>query len=337
MRRDDRDVARFFRNPKGPQRGAPSDYYYDKSHLNWTLSTFCPQMKVYWSIDELFDTPMASPIPLKLNALGLSRVDRTVLAQPERWASQFTKYLNYKSNPKTRLWPLRVNVAQARYVWPISYDTPAFARSFGRILRFREDVRGLAALALFSMQKRLAAHGGQIDGDTSALGFVGVCLRAQEDYWDTDFLPYEEQAAHYLHYMVESGYPFAYLVPGASAEHVTSFTERARGFNITVVTKRDLLDKEELGYLSSLSWDQQTLVDYELLLQADLMVGMSDSSFAWNIALRRATAGGTVESKALVSRGSRSSQGSKIRWQDARSALVGEPNDYSNMEKATWP
>ncbi|KAK8138642.1 hypothetical protein PG984_002022, partial [Apiospora sp. TS-2023a] len=331
VRRDDRDIAKFFPNPKGPQRGAPPDYFYDRRHLNGTLSTFCPQMKVYWSIDELFDTPMASPIPLRLNALRLSRVDRTVLAQPGRWASQFKMYLDNKSNPKTRLWPLRVNVAQTRYVWPTSYDSPAFARSFGRILRFREDVRGLAASAFFAMQNRLASHGGQNDGDTSALGFVGVHLRAQEDFWDTDFLPYEEQAAHYLRYMVESGYPFAYLAPGASAEHVTSFTERARDFNITVLTKRDLLDTEELGYLSSLSWDQQTLVDYELLLRADLMVGMSDSSFAWNIALSRATAGGTAGSKAFTSRGS------QVRWKDARSILVGEPNNFSNMEKATWP
>lgn len=257
--------------------------------------------------------------------------DRTILAQPERWALQFTKYLDYKSNPKTRLWPLRVNVAQTRYVWPTSYDSPAFAQSFGRILRSRDDVRGLAALAFFSIQERLASHGGQTDGDTSALGFVGVHLRAQEDFWDTDFLPYEEQAAHYLRYMVESRYYFAYLAPGAFAEHVMSFTKRARDFNITVVTKRDLLDTEELDYLSSLSWDQQTLVDYELLLRADLMVGMSDSSLAWNIALRRASAGGTAGNKAF------SSRGSQVRWQDARSALVGEPNDYSNMDKETWP
>ncbi|KAK8049533.1 hypothetical protein PG994_011263 [Apiospora phragmitis] len=202
VRRDDRDIAKFLPSPRGPQRGAPPDYFYDRRHLNWTLSTFCPQIKVYWSIDELFDTPMASPISLRLNHLGLSRVDRTVLAQPEIWASQFTKYLDYKSNPKTRLWPFRVNVAQTR-----------------------EDVRELAASAFFSMQNRLdESRGGQGEGDTSALGFVGVHLHAQEDFWDADFPPYEEQAAHHLRYMVESKYPFAYLAPGATAAHVTSFT-----------------------------------------------------------------------------------------------------------------
>ncbi|KAK8056300.1 hypothetical protein PG993_001527 [Apiospora rasikravindrae] len=266
-------IAKFLPNPKGPQRGAPPDYFYVRRHLNWILSTFCPHMKVYWSIDELFDTPVASPISLRLHELRLRRVDRTVLAQPEKWASQFTGYMDYTSDPKTRLWPFRVNVAQTRYVWPTSYDSPAFVRSFERILRFQEDVRELAAPTFFSMQKMLESRGGQGESNTSTLGFVGVHLRAQENFWETNFPPYEEQAAHYLRYMVESRYPFAYLAPGATVEHVTSFTERAREFNITVVTKRDLLDSDEL---SGRSWDQQTLVDYEILLRADRMVGISD-------------------------------------------------------------
>ncbi|KAK6841917.1 hypothetical protein PG987_002777 [Apiospora arundinis] len=337
VRRDDKNIAKVVPDPKGAQRGEPPDYFYDRGHLNWALSTFCPQMKVYWSIDELFDTPVARSIPFRLDDLGLDRVDQTVIAQPENWASEFNKYLDFKSNPKTRLYPFMVNVAQTRYVWPTSYDSPAFVRSLGRILRFRKDVRELAASVFFSLRKRLdESRGGQgVEGNSdtnSTLGFVGVHLHEQEDLWDSNIPSYEEQAEHYLHYMVESRNPFAYLAPGITAEHVTSFTERSREVNITVVTKRDLLDPDEIGYLSNLSWDQQSLVDYELLLRADRMVGSSGSSFPWSIALRRGTAGGTMGSQAG------SSEDSQIRWQDARSAIMGKADDYNkNMEKTTWP
>ncbi|KAK8020952.1 hypothetical protein PG990_006090 [Apiospora arundinis] len=304
VRRDDKNIAKVVPDPKGAQRGEPPDYFYDRDHLNWALSTFCPQMKVYWSIDELFDAPVARSIPFRLDDLGLDRVDQTVIAQPENWASEFNKYLDFKSNPKTRLYPFMVNVAQTRYVWPTSYDSPAFVRSLGRILRFRRDVRELGASIFFSLRKRLdESRGGQgVEGNSdtnSTLGFVGVHLYEQEDFWD---------------------------------KHVTSFTERGREVNITVVTKRDLLDPDEIGYLSNLSWDQQSLVDYELLLRADRMVGSSGSSFPWSIALRRGTAGGTAGSQAG------SSEDSQIRWQDARSAIMGRADDYNkNMEKATWP
>ena len=333
VRRDSTDIGKIVTDPKGPQRGAAADYFYDMGHLSWALSAFCPQMKVYWSIDELFGTPMASPIPYRLDDLGLSRVDRTVIAQPESWALKFSEYLDGKSNPRTRLYPFLVNVAPTQYVWPTSYDSPAFVRNFGRILRFRKDVREVAASALFSLRKRLdESRGGRGEEDTdSTPGFVGVHLLGQEGFADTNFAPYEETAAHILRYMVQLKYSWAYLAPSATAEHVTSFTERALGANITVITKSDLLDQSKLGYLSGLTWDQQTLIDHELLVRAGRMVGVSDSSFAWDIAMRRAAAGGRVGSQAA------SSQDGQVRWQDARSTIVGQPGDYENMETATWP
>ncbi|PSS03681.1 hypothetical protein BD289DRAFT_449440 [Coniella lustricola] len=81
-----------------------------------------------------------------------------------------------------------------------------------------------------------------------------------------------------------------YLATGltASDSDVQHFRNRAALINATVLLKRDLLDASEINVLNRLTWDQRALVDYEMLLRAETVLGIVESSFAWNVALRRA-------------------------------------------------
>ncbi|KAK9418482.1 hypothetical protein SUNI508_07970 [Seiridium unicorne] len=334
VKRDDRDIAKVVPDAKAMPRGIPLDYYYDKQHLNWTLSHFCPQMKLTWSIDELYNIPMGNPVTISVSEVGMSQVNGSLMETPQTWFEKYQEFIDTKSNPKTRTWPFKVIVGRNTYVWPTSYDHPAFVKNFGRILRFRYDVRQLAASALHSMQKHwIKPHTSAKAVSAGTHGFVGIHLRTEKDVWGTDFPVYEEQAAYYLDYVIKSPYRVAYLASGATAEDITAFTARARDFNITVVTKRDLLAPEELQYLASLTWDQQALVDFELLLRANLMAGVSASSFAWNVALRRAASFGYVGGHAPVSNLSE-----HVRWQDGVSVVMGKDDDKNiDMQLGIWP
>ena len=53
-----------------------------------------------------------------------------------------------------------------------------------------------------------------------------------------------------------------------------------------------MLGSEDLRRLEKLSWDQRGLVDYEVMLRAGMIAGTAESSFAWNLAIRRNHAGG---------------------------------------------
>jgi hypothetical protein len=56
---------------------------------------------------------------------------------------------------------------------------------------------------------------------------------------------------------------------------------------IPVITKHDLLEGDDAAALAELSWDQQALVDYLVLLRSSFFMGMAESSFAWAVAVRR--------------------------------------------------
>lgn len=333
VRRYDRDISKVTPHSKGTPRGVSLDYFYDKDHLNWTLSTFCPQMRLYQSINDLWDQPMPNPISTK--EFKVDRVSDTVIKRPETWAPMFKEFFDTHSNPKTRTWPTRINVVETMYAWPTTYDPPAFVQNFGRMLRFRHDTRQLAAFALYTLEKKLKVYGSMpkqwVEGGTSN-GFVGVHLRTEKDIWGANWPPYDEQAAYYLDYIVQSQLPVVYLASGATTENITAITERARDFNVTVVTKKDLLEPEELYYLSELTWDQQALVDWEIMLRARLVAGMAESAFAWNIAIRRASAIGYVGGGSDVV-----PVAEHIRWQDRLSVIMGKKDKNSNMQLAIWP
>ncbi|EOO02074.1 putative alternative oxidase protein [Phaeoacremonium minimum UCRPA7] len=330
VRRSDTDITKLNPHPIGPPKGIPMDYFFDFNHLNQSLAAFCPQMKVYRSLNDLYDVPsVLQAETVALHELTENFVNGTIIEYPDRIRRQFYEHLEELKPAKNRIYPMRVHLAKTAFAWPTAYDDPGFTKNFGRILRIREDIRLLAASGLYNMQKRFNLNLDPRNG-IKRDSFIGVHLRTEKDVAG-EFPPYETQAAYYLNYLAQNHIPVVYLATGATEENVTAFAERAQEFGATSVLKRDILDAPELALLDTFSWDQRALIDYEIMLRAGLITGTSESVFAWNLAMRRKNAyGSSGESKPLNPELS-------IQWQDQYSTIFGDA-EKSPVYKATiWP
>ncbi|KAJ8128980.1 hypothetical protein O1611_g4648 [Lasiodiplodia mahajangana] len=172
--------------------------------------------------------------------------------------------------------------------------------------------------------KKLAApaveKGGRDDGSATNGLFLGVHLRTEEDalsQWPT----YENQSKGYLYKAEKQGFRggVAYLASGSQRE-TQRFSEDAQAhLDLNVKSKYDLVQGHQLEKLKSLSWDQQALVDFAVLLRSDYFVGVSPSSFSINVALKR-----HLRKEGLYTRPW------KVGGSDKRSWLVGWYSSYWN-------
>lgn len=137
-----------------------------------------------------------------------------------------------------------------------------------------------------------------------------------------------------------------YLATGLRAvdADVQHFRTRAAEYDATVVLKRDLFDGAELAVLDHLSWDQRALVDYEIMLRVGHMIGVVESSFAWDIALKRTALYGGKGSGSGSENGHKaftaqpeSGEGELIMWHDRLSTLYGKSDNAVSRYYGTWP
>lgn len=181
--------------------------------------------------------------------------------------------------------------------WPFMYDTPDFVAQFGRILRIREDARRLAGAVLWAMSEQY-----ELNLDYSSPRsqfpenkFMGAHLRTAEDATRVGWPGYDTQEANYMSSANKTNAKLIYLTTGAP-EDAKRFTKTAKTNGMTVISKDLLLKgkdfKEERKALEKMTWDQRALIDFEVLLRASYFVGMFESSFSWNVALRRHVAVG---------------------------------------------
>lgn len=308
------------------------DYFFDVEHLNASLSTYCPQLRVHRSLNELWEvSSLLTATNFDTGDLGVKFVNGSIIANPALVSNRIKVFVDKKSPPAKRKRPVRFNLKITNWVWPIESDGPGFARNFGRILRIRTDARQLAASALFNLQKRFDL---QIDPRRGIRNgsFVGVHLRTELDTVNNNRYPsYAEQAAYYLDYAVRSRNPIVYLATGASEANVTAFAARARNFNITTVVKKDILtEPQDKALLESFTYDQRALVDYEVMLRAGLMTGTSSSAFAWNLALRRQNAYGGVPAVETAA-------ADYVQLSDRYSAIFGKSTEGRLLEATLWP
>lgn len=332
IKRSEHDISKVTPHAKAPQRGVSLDYFFDAEHLNHSLATYCPQMKLHRSLNDLWEVPsVLTAQKLAIQEVGIRIDNLGILTEPHQVGFHLQSYVNALSPPRERKHPVRFNLAATYFVWPTVSDGEHFARHFGRILRIRHDARRLAAAVLFGMQKRFGLRLDPRDGMGASDSFVGVHLRTEKDA-GSNFPPYETQAAYYLDYVVKSGAAVAFLATGASPENVTAFTERAREFNVTTVSKLDLLtDPNDAAALDQLAYDQRALVDYEVMLRAGLMTGTAQSPFAWNLAMRRRNAyGRTADPEPAPPNLS-------VQWKDRYSTIFGESERGPAMQLTIWP
>jgi len=330
VRRSETDISKVLPNGGGPRRGVSMDYFFDRQHLNNTLSEYCPQMKLHSSINDFYDSPsMLVPVQLSIPSLSMETVNGTVLAKPQQLGKHIEDFLEEKSPGKKRKYPFRVHLFHTQFVFPTGYDAPDFAANFGRILRIRRDARELAGSAVFNIHKMFDLNLDPRNGIKNE-SFLGVHLRTESDV-EGKFADYETQAANYLAYMTANHMKVVFLATGATGDNITAFAERAKDFGATVVMKKDVLEGEDLDTFNRFSWDQRALVDYEIMLRAGLVAGTAESSFAWNLALRRKHAYGVSESSQPKG------TGGSVQWHDRYSIIFGKTTEGEAMQLTIWP
>ncbi|EME79496.1 uncharacterized protein MYCFIDRAFT_87327 [Pseudocercospora fijiensis CIRAD86] len=166
-------------------------------------------------------------------------------------------------------------------------------RNFGQMLRIKPGVRRLAAVVVQNLEAR---YGLNIEIDPRDAipndAFFGAHLRTEADAkavgWVDGAMNFENQTDSYIREAVKSGLGIMYVASG-NATDLERFRQKAAMHKppVTVTSKLELLPANEVAKLKEMSWDQQALVDYEVLLKCSRFGGIVKSSFAYNIAMTR--------------------------------------------------
>lgn len=275
------------------------DYMFDTQHYVQSLRLSCPGLKIYDNIEHVPNIH-AMHGPLALQPEDLQEHTDQGLPHPESWAADFKAWLeretmgtNFNTANPTRT--TIVALGRSYLIFPIYSDGKEFAHSFGNILQFRQDVRQLATEVIINLLRNhtlLDNYNGKdnIIADT----YLAAHLRTEKDAtegWPADhwgWSAYAKQSEAYINQTLGDGLNLMYVASG-DLEQLTRFTTDAALRNITVETKHRLLPDSSLSLLKQMSFDQQGLVDFLVMLKASDFSGVAHSSFAWSIALKRHT------------------------------------------------
>ncbi|KAG9244437.1 hypothetical protein BJ878DRAFT_69002 [Calycina marina] len=329
----------------------PFTYMFDEDHFISSLASTCPQIQIIPHLDDLSDIPSArKPTKLIPKDLGTDfRVFR-VMNFASKWRAKFDGWIPKFGAPNgfSPAEPLVVSIPPPIFEFPTDYDSPEFIATFGRILRFNDHARRLAAIVLYAMNTKynLDINPAKI-GVPDAEKYYGAHLRTAIDATKAGFAPYEDQAASYLADAKKHKLSVIYLASG-SAPDIVRFTGDAAVHNISTTTKKRLLEEKDeykhaLEEMQELSWDQQALIDYLVLLRCSAFGGTWASSFAWNIVFRRHVVvnnGIWVPSKAAESAkrdvGVRDEPG-KVAYGDKINTIFGDDARGIWFELSMWP
>jgi hypothetical protein len=270
----------------------PFTYMFDEDFFKESLSAACPQITIIPN-ESLLD-PSINRAAITPKELGNNfKVDR-VMDFAADWRSLFNTWLADFGAPSgfDESTPLLVSARPSWFEWPILYDSASFIATFGRILRFDPTLLDLTATVLYALDKQYS-----LGIDPAMVGipaegmFYGAHLRTAQDAVAASFATYEEQSSAYLASAEKNGLSFIYLASGSPPD-IVRFTEMAAERGIKVTTKLALLEKEPefadaLEELKMLTWDQQALIDYMVLLRSSHFGGTWASSFSYNVVFRR--------------------------------------------------
>jgi len=265
---------------------------------------------------------------------------------PTGWREAFDEWMTKNPIFKTMSTenPVRVwqNLAFAQ--WNRLAHSPEFGNSFPRLFQHPPQTRRLAASALWGLEKEMGRSAvadtilfspetptnqsivNSLGPDRLASGgFLGAHLRVAADAAAAGWPGYEAQAPVYISEAKARNLTAIYLATG-SAENREQFRQDAAREGLDTYVKEDLLDEEELAELRKLTWDQQALVDFEVLMHSAMFYGFVRSSYSWALALRRGT---------LPEAGTPEWSKDEHEYRDNLSAIVGR---YRSINpEGLWP
>lgn len=261
-------------------------YLFDRAHFKSSMKAACPMMTIYDDFDTLENYSWAvESTHLTPNSLD-DVLHGYTIAHPHEWRSRFNRWLGKEVGRPSAEEPIMITLDHAFLLWPILSDPPALVRTFGRMLRSPPRMRRLAARVLCALSAKYALPIDPSIGLATS-GYFGVHLRTDADAAAVGWAGYDQQAPVYLEAASRTNSTLIYAASG-DPEHLAQLTSDAmEQHGITVVTKSELLRGEDLEELKAMSWDQQALVDYEVMLKSSFFAGLQQSSFSYNIAVRR--------------------------------------------------
>ncbi|KAL3423530.1 hypothetical protein PVAG01_05277 [Phlyctema vagabunda] len=264
-------------------------YMFDELHFRNAIKRTCPRITIYDTDEGLNRLPTI----LYPQTLGGPPVHGVIISEPERWRERFDVWLQnetetFKIPKPSPQKPLLVEFDQSLLLrQPVDYDGEAIKNTFGRVLQIRSDMRRLAATASYELSKRFNL-GLDPEAQLYKQAFFGAHLRTEKDalkaWGDANF---DTQSDQYIAQAQAKNLSIMYVATGNPEELLKMEKKAWEKAKIKVVSKYGLLNKGDGDYLRKLTWDQQALVDYEMLLKASDFGGFIKSTFAYNIALRR--------------------------------------------------
>lgn len=268
----------------------PLSYMFDEEHFKDAWRTYCPRMKLYENVIDVPNYPKTLDGRPRIeeiapkdygNRKGCDWKDQN--RHTDRFGDTFRSWLGNATNgvPPSREHPRLIRFKWGvLWDWQIWKDGPEFATTFGHVLRFNSQIRDLGRTALANMRS-FARNQGAKGGE-----FLGVHLRTENDamnFWPV----YDVQAQGYLRKAQEGKYRSSYLATGNITEAYKFEKQAMDVAKMKVLTKQDLLTGNDLEALNALTWDQQGLVDFIVLLGSTYFVGTMPSSFSVYMTLKR--------------------------------------------------
>ncbi|KAK0703937.1 hypothetical protein B0T26DRAFT_794425 [Lasiosphaeria miniovina] len=284
------------------QDHAGFDYLFDEQHFRSHLAAACPQLAVYGSTSAI---PGAAD-QFRAEALtphNLGRRGGCDQREPNKHTAVFgaafrahvrATAAEFGLPPPSAARPRAYRFTWGvQFDWPVARDGPEFAATFGGLLRFRADILELARRTTGHMRQFAAQQQQQQQQQKLPLpvaatrAFAGMHLRTESDALGA-WPRFENQSAAYIRQAAARGFGAAYLATGNETE-AQRLTAAAAAAGVAVTTKHMLLSQHaaDAQALAALTWDQQALVDFVVLLECDYFLGVSPSSFSINVALKR--------------------------------------------------
>lgn len=251
----------------------------------------CPQMTVYKTIEhlkEMVDRPLSNIQYIDPQQFAGDFVDISIIADPEKWRDTFDNWLNNTVPFALPEWKAWIDINTPLLQFPQSYQ-PNVSRSLGRVVQFPQETRRLAAIIYWELSRQF-----NFTVDPGATGianntYYGAHLRTAKDAKVAGFTPFDLQVSFYLDRAQASNLSVIYASSDNPGD-VSRFAKQAwSSHRINVTSKNDLLKLKDLEALKKLSWDQQALVDYDVLVKASQFGGIFDSTFSSMAAVRRHT------------------------------------------------
>lgn len=321
----------------------PFDFYFDKDHFIYGLQTACPQMTVYDSADAIPNVkkPLKPEVIQPITFTKRGGCDQRELNKhSDRFGIKFREHVKKTSEDQKIPQPSLEHPRVFATAWGVMFDLmvyrdgPEFVSTFGGLLRFRKDILELGLKTVKYMRQYASTQGTTAPGKPiGSTNFTGMHLRTEADAMK-NWPSFEQQSKTYLDKMraLQPASSAAYVATGNETE-AGKLTDIARSkYLIGVMTKRKLLEAYpvDLQALDKLSWDQQALIDFIVLLEAEYFFGMSPSSFSMNVALKRHTKMEGLHTRPW-----------KIGREDERSMLFGVYEKYWDdwlfMFDSIWP